>query len=47
MNKTRLSSSSSESKEGVKWRIFPSLAMGGGEGKVGVWKNAENTVLIP
>ena len=30
MNKTRPSSSSSGSKEGVKWRIFPSLAMGGG-----------------
>ena len=45
MNKTRPSSSSSGSKEGVKWRIFPSLAMGGG--KVGVWQNAENTVSIP
>ena len=30
MNKTCPSSSSSGSKEGVKWRIFPSLAMGGG-----------------
>ena len=26
---------------------FPKFSYGGGEGKVGVWKNAENTVLIP